>query len=189
MDRKLLVATYDANVLYPAALRDLLVRLGATSLVQVKWTEEILDEMVRTIIRAHPYLQDKIKRTRVLMKRHLPVAMVSGYEEWIPRLKLPDPDDRHVLASAIHSNSEIIVTNNLKDFPQEVLDSYGIVAKNADDFIHYLLGINPNLVIKTIREQASDLKRYPKTFEEVLCYLGAKHLPRSADSINQYLFK
>ena len=185
----MLVATYDSNVLYPAALRDLLVRLGATNLVQVKWTEEILGEMVSSIVRNRPYLQDKIKRTRVLMKRHLPTAMVSGYEKWIPNIQLPDSDDRHVLASAIHSNSEIIVTNNLKDFPQETLDIYGIEAKNADDFIFLLFGINPNLVIKTIREQASDLKRYPKTFEEVLYDLGVKHIPRSVASINQYIFK
>ena len=37
------VVLYDANVLYPSTLRDLLIRIAAAGLVQAKWTEQILD--------------------------------------------------------------------------------------------------------------------------------------------------
>jgi hypothetical protein len=41
------IAVYDANVLYPNTLRDLLIRIAQLPhLVQAKWTEEILDEVI-----------------------------------------------------------------------------------------------------------------------------------------------
>lgn len=42
------VVIYDANVLYPSTLRDVLIRLAQTGLVQAKWTETILDETFRS---------------------------------------------------------------------------------------------------------------------------------------------
>jgi len=45
------IVVYDANALYPNTLRDLLIRVGQAGLVQVKWTNEILDEMLRVLCR------------------------------------------------------------------------------------------------------------------------------------------
>ncbi|MES9971967.1 MAG: PIN domain-containing protein [Candidatus Thiodiazotropha sp.] len=56
----------------------------------------------------------------------MPDCIVQNHEELIDLLELPDPNDRHVLAAAIMCQADVIVTNNLKDFPQEVMDQYHI---------------------------------------------------------------
>jgi hypothetical protein len=93
------VVIYDACVLYPAPLRDLLLRLGAKGLVRARWTDEILDECFRNILINRPDLDAaSLQRTRDLMNRAIPDVLVTGYEGLITGLDLPDADDRHVLA-------------------------------------------------------------------------------------------
>ncbi len=94
------VALYDANVLYPGSLRDLLVRLGQSRLFQAKWTEQILDEVFRAIVRNQPELGGKLVRTRELMTDAIADVSVGGYEPLVASIELPDPRDRHVLAAA-----------------------------------------------------------------------------------------
>ena len=90
------VVVYDACVLYPAAVRDLLIRLAASGLFQARWTDRILDECFRSIVAARPGLAGKLDRTRALMEAAIPAAVVTGYEPLVPTLTLPDEDDRHV---------------------------------------------------------------------------------------------
>jgi hypothetical protein len=88
---------YDANVLYPNTLRDLLIRISQAGLVQAKWTDEILGEMVRALGRNRPDIpSDTLERLRQLMNEAVRDCLVSGYEPLIDGLKLPDPADRHV---------------------------------------------------------------------------------------------
>jgi predicted nucleic acid-binding protein len=70
------------------------------------------------------------------MDMHVRDAKVTGYENLIENLTLPDPDDRHVLAAAIRCNADAIITSNLKDFPEQTLSSYGIDVIHPDDFIY-----------------------------------------------------
>lgn len=100
------VVVYDANVLYPATLRDGLIRVALTGLVQAKWTDEILDEVFRSLKTDRPDLEPaKLARTRMLMERAVRDCMVAGYKPLVDVLTLPDPDDRHVLAAAIRARS------------------------------------------------------------------------------------
>lgn len=69
------------------------------------------------------------------MDRAVPDALVSGYESLIEGLRLPNPDDRHVLAAAIKCNASVLVTFNLRDFPKDVLDIFDVEAMHPDDFI------------------------------------------------------
>src|SRR5436309_15327350 len=112
----------DACVLYPAPLRDLLLWLALLGLYRPRWTEMIHDEWMRSLLKERPDLtRDRLERTRDLMDKAVPDCLVAGYEGLIAGITLPDPDDRHVLAAAIHGNAEIIVTYNLKDFPTDTL--------------------------------------------------------------------
>ena len=96
------VVVYDACVPYPAPLRDFLIRLARTGLVQAKWSDEILDECFRAIGRERPELSaEALARTRRLMTEAIPDCMVSGHASLTGGLTLPDPDDRHVLAAAV----------------------------------------------------------------------------------------
>jgi hypothetical protein len=109
---------YDACVLYPAPLRDLLMRLALTDLYRARWTDMIHDEWTHSVLKQRTDLKaEDLKRTRSLMNAHVRDSLVTGFEHLIPSVELPDADDRHVVAAAIHGGASLIVTFNLKDFP------------------------------------------------------------------------
>jgi hypothetical protein len=54
--------------------------------------------------------RDQLARTRELMNLHAEDSLVTGFEELIESLQLPDPSDRHVLAAAIRAGAGVIVT-------------------------------------------------------------------------------
>ncbi len=119
------VVVYDANVLYPALLRNILILVAQRGIVQAKWTSQILDEAFSNLQKNRTDLDtEKLDRTRALVERSIRDANVTDYEELIGLIKLPDPNDRHVLAAAIKSHAQVIVTFNQKDFPPEVLSKY-----------------------------------------------------------------
>ena len=121
-----MIAVYDANVLYSAPLRDLLIRLAQAGLVRAKWTDAIHDEWIRNVVQNYPHLSaERLARTRTLMNDAVRDCLVAGYEDLIASLTLPDPDDRHVLAAAIRG-AGVIVTYNLADFPAETLARFDI---------------------------------------------------------------
>lgn len=120
-------AILDACVLHPAPLRDLLMHLALTDLFRAKWTDAIHEEWIRSVLENRLDLtREQLERTRQLMNAHVRDCLVTNYEDLIPVLTLPDPDDRHVLAAAIRSSADVIVTFNLGDFPPETLKKWGI---------------------------------------------------------------
>jgi PIN domain len=132
---------YDACVLYPSPLRSLLMYLAPTGLFRARWSAEIHAEWMRSVCRDYPDVtQAQVERIRDLMNDHVRDCLVTGYESLIPTLTLPDPDDRHVLAAAIHAGADVIVTANLADFPAAELSKYGVGARHPDDFISGLIG-------------------------------------------------
>ena len=133
-------ALYDACVLYPAPLRDLLLQLALTGLFRARWSATIHDEWTRNVLLDRPDLTAaQLQHTRALMDAAVPDALGAGYEKLIPSLTLPDPDDRHVLAAALRGRCDVIVTYNLKDFPAEILSADDIEAQHPDEFIGHLL--------------------------------------------------
>ena len=162
-------ALYDACVLYPAPLRDFLLRLAMTDLFRARWSDDIHDEWTRNVLAKRTDLKEEyLLRTRELMNKAVPDCLVTGYEAIIDGLTLPDPDDRHVLAAAIRSHTGVIVTFNLKDFPEAVLEEYGIEAQHPDEFIAHLLDLNPGAVCNAAKLQRQSLRNPPKTVEEFL---------------------
>jgi len=179
---------YDACVLYPAPLRDLLVRVAMTGIVRARWSETILDECFRSILAQRPELNpDALDRTRELMNRAVPDCLIGGFDDLIGGLALPDPDDRHVLAAAIRAGAQAIVTFNLKDFPPSVLSNYGIEALHPDDYVLDLLDLAPGAVCTAITKQASALRNPPMTVDQVLDLLRALGLVGSVAGLRSLL--
>lgn len=117
----MVVATvvYDANLLYPAPLRDFLIRLAKSGLVRARWTDAIHDEWIRNLLRNRPDLTtEQLERTPRPDEPAVPDCLVTGHEKLIDKLTLPDPDDRHVLAAAIRAKANTILTVNTRDFPR-----------------------------------------------------------------------
>jgi len=168
---------YDACVLYPAPLRDLLMHIAVTDLYRAKWTDAIHDEWTRNVLRDRPDLKrEQLQRTRDLMNSHARDCLVTGYERLINAVTLPDPDDRHVLAAAIRAGADIIVTFNLNDFPEKYLMPYGIEAQHRDDFLTFQLDFAPNIVCAAARRHRVSLKNPPKDVDEYLATLEAQGL-------------
>jgi predicted nucleic acid-binding protein len=161
------VALYDANVLYPSTLRDLLIRIAQTGLVQAKWTDRILDGVFRNLKRKRPDLKPhNLDRTRHLMGAAVRDSKVVGYEPLIAALELPDPDDRHVLAAAIRARAQVIVTFNLRDFPQGQLSPWDIEAKHPDAIIEAQVDLGPPVVYAAVRQIADSWRKPPGTIDD-----------------------
>lgn len=147
---------YDACVLYPSVTRDLLIRVAIEGRVQAHWSEQILDEMFRTLKINRPDLDPaNLNRTRVLMTEALPDAMTTGYEPLVDALTLPDPDDRHVLAAAIRTGSQVIVSNNIRDFPAASLAPLGVESRSADHFLVNQFHLSTETMRRIVREIAA----------------------------------
>ena len=178
---------YDACVLYPAPLRDFLMRLAMTDLYRARWTDMIHDEWTRNVLKRRADLKPAdLDRTRHLMNAHVRDSLVVGFEHLIPSVNLQDPDDRHVVAAAIHGGANLIVTFNLKDFPAESLKCYNLVAQHPDDFILDLLDLHPARVCEAASKHRRSLKNPPKTADEYLDTLLKQGLTQTVGSLRQW---
>jgi len=124
----------DTNVIYPIEIRDLLFWFAFYELFTPKWSKHIFTEW-KAVMKRKGVSDKEINKRIGWANKAFPDAMVTNYESLIEGLALPDPDDRHVLAAAIKTNANLIVTNNIKDFPKNYLANYGLSAKKADDFL------------------------------------------------------
>lgn len=178
------IALYDSCVLYPAPLRDLLMHLALTDLYRAKWTNAIHEEWIRNVLTNRPDLnKSQLERNRDLMNLHVRDCLIEGYEKLINVLKLPDADDRHVLAAAIRSSASVIVTFNLKDFPTEILKEFGIEAQHPDLFLTHLLDLSPQTVCAAIRRLRIGLKNPQVGQERYLEILKAQSLIHTAENL------
>lgn len=179
-----LIVLYDACVLYPAPLRDLLMQLAMTGLYQAKWTERIHEEWITNLLYKRPDLsRNFLEKTKDLMNSHAGDCLIYDYEDLIPALNLPDKDDCHVLAAAIKACVSIILTYNLKDFPCTVLQHYKIKAQDPDSFIINLLDLHPEKVQQSIQLHRKRLKNPPKSVEEYLKTLEEQKLYRTVKKL------
>ncbi len=140
----------DTNVIYPIEIRDLLFWFAHYDLFTPKWSNHIFDEWADVMERKGITEEEVKKRTNVANKA-FPDALVINYEPLIQGLTLPDEKDCHVLAAAIKINANVIVTNNLKDFPLDYLTTFGLVAKSADDFIADIIDLNHDKAVEAFR--------------------------------------
>ena len=184
MEPSTIGVVYDACVLYPAPLRDLLMWLGVSGRFQARWTAQIHDEWKRNLLRKRPDISAaQLDRTSALMDQAIPDARVAGYESLIAGLHLQDPDDRHVLAAAIHCRASVIVTFNLRDFPAASLAPLRIEARHPDAFIEQLFDLDPAVVIESARRQRATLKTPPMTVERYLDTLRLQGLVQTVEAL------
>lgn len=180
-------ALYDACVLYPAPLRDFLMRLALTDLYRARWTDRIHDEWINALLKNRTDLdREKLERTRSLMNESVRDCLVSGYDSLIEPLELPDSNDRHVLAAAIRTRAHVIVTFNLDDFPEDYLAQYGIAAQHPDEFITHLLDLSPAAVCAAAKRQREGLQSPPKSVDDFLSSLANQHLPETVMRLAEY---
>lgn len=182
----LYTAILDANVLYPFSVRDLLLSLAHEGLFHARWTPHIQDEWVRNLMMDRPELDEaKLRNLVEKMARAIPDGSVLGYEPLISNLRLPDPNDRHVLAAAIAGQADTIVTFNLKDSPAKVLEQFGIEAVHPDDFVLNQLDLRQVSGLEAIKKMRARLKNPPMTAAELINMLERSQLPLTAAKLRE----
>lgn len=180
-------AIYDACVLYPTAVRDILVQLATTNLFRARWTHKIQDEWVRNLLEQRPDLdRDRLARTQSLMNSAVRDCLVIGYEPLIDAIELPDPADRHVVAAAVKAGADVIVTYNLKDFPKEALKPHGIEAQHPDVFLTHALDLSAGLVCEAVRKCRLRNKRPPTSVDEYFTLLQRRELTQFVSELREF---
>jgi hypothetical protein len=178
-------AVLDTCVLYPYSLRDTLLRFAEAEFYAPLWSKQILDEMERNLV-ANGAKPENIARTRELMMDAfdgacVPTASISAIEGSMTNHE----GDRHVLAAAVCSNAEVVVTANLKHFPPESTEPHGVEAQHPDEFLEYLFDLDRQLSLALIQQQADDQTRPPITVEELLTMLANAGVPRFAQLVRE----
>jgi predicted nucleic acid-binding protein len=176
----------DTNVIYPIVTRDILFWFAHYDLYTPKWSVHIFDEWRKVMITKGVPPEEIDKRVEMANKA-FPDALVQNYTPLISQLVLPDEKDRHVLAAAIKTNANLIVTNNLKHFPEDYLHTFGLNAKSADDFLTDIIDLNQKQAIHAFKEMVLN-KKNPKLDEfAVLEQLRKAGLKETADYLHKCL--
>lgn len=177
-------AVLDACVLVPISLADTLLRLAERGLYQPLWSVRILEEAQRDVAHVHPDLDpERIGRRFTDLDAAFVDSCVRGWEPLVDAITLPDPDDRHVVAVGIRGSASAVVTANLQDFPEVVLEAVGMHPVHPDDFLLDQLDLAPREVHEVIREQAAATRAPRQSPDEVLSALGRAGVGRFAEAV------
>lgn len=144
----------DACVLIPMPLADTLLRLAeAPRLYLPRWSQRIIDEVTRNLITKWDMAPEQARRRESELRRHFPEAWVEGYEPLIEAMT-NDPGDRHVLAAAVRSHAELIVTYNRRHFPAVAVQPLEIDIQGPSSFLRGLYDLDAGLFVGKLHEQA-----------------------------------
>jgi len=183
----LYTAILDANVLYPAGIRDILLQPAVYDLYRPKWSPDIFREWMRADRRnREDHNPIKVRRTQKDLESFFFDALIVGYELLIDDLDLPDKDDRHVLAAAIYGDCDFIITKNIGDFPAELLEPYGIEALSPDEFLVMLSEIYPHDIIDSVRAVLEKLKNPVYNVDTYLAMRLQDGLVETVSFLRQY---
>ena len=166
-------AVLDACVLYPVSVADALLSLAVTGLYAAKWSISIEDEWMRSLERRRPDLQGRLGSRRDDMRAAVPDWEVPApaWQAIAGGLRLPDAGDVHVLAAAVAGHADCIVTSNLKHFPADALEPYGIEAIHPDDFLVAQIDLEEVIALAAFRDMRARKKNPaldPEAFAQAL---------------------
>ncbi len=182
------ICVLDTNVIYPIEIRDLLFWFAHDDLFIPKWSKHIFDEW-EIVMKRKGVSEKEIKKRINWTNLAFPDALVENYELLIDNLELPDPKDCHVLAAAIKTNANIIVTNNLKDFPEKYLENFGLEVKSADDFLTEMVDLNQEMAVNSFRKLVMN-RRNPNLDEyQVLDSFRRNGLTNTANYLHVLILK
>lgn len=170
----------DACVLYPYAVRDVLLQAAEAGLYQAYWSATILEEATRNLVADGRMRPERAQRLVDTMAEAFPESWVDDYEDLIPAMR-NDPKDRHVAAAAVKAGAQVIVTSNLKDFQR--LPS-GMEAQSPDEFLCHLFDLDPDVLVAAL-QQICDRNTHPP--KEIRALAIATGLSKFIAMVNDHL--
>jgi predicted nucleic acid-binding protein len=180
-------AVLDACVLYSSAIVDSLMSIAVTGIYAAKWTEKIEEEWINSLEKNRPDLVGKLTTRRDAMREAVPDWEIQkdAWNSIINSIKLPDENDRHVLAAAIVGHADCIVTKNQKDFPSDILDRYGIDVLDPDEFIINQWDLESVIVMTAFKNMRARRKKPTESVEDFARALEKNGLPLTAQKIRE----
>lgn len=172
-------AVLDTSVLFPFYLRDTLLRVAAKGLYRPLWSQHILDELKRALVKKSQLKPPDVDRVVGGITTAFPDAAVGSYERLIDQVEVGDRDDRHVLAAAMTGGADVIVTANIRDFPLNCEEVFGVGIQSAEEFLLERLQEDFDRVTQALKEQVDAYTRSPRTVEELLERLGLGRFGRA----------
>jgi predicted nucleic acid-binding protein len=164
-------AVLDACVLYPTVLREILQGAGEAGLYQPVFSDRILREWVLATAKLGPAAPAIAEGEAATLRAAFPRGLMRAHPEIEARLLLPDPNDVHVLATAIASGADAIVTFNAQDFPGHILAAEGTTRRDPDGFLWELQSRHPEAlarIVETVRAKAEAISGQPVALKALL---------------------
>jgi hypothetical protein len=185
-------ALADACVLAGALKRNLILSLAKADFFRVRWSQPILDETQKAIEEILVGKGDeqsvaKAQKARAAMEAAFPEACVETHDDIITIPDFRDPKDLHVVVAAVKTKAAIIVTDNIKHFPDTVLSRYALFARTADDFIADAIDLDQPRALTTIEAMRQRLHKPELTHEALLLRMEATGLIATADLLRPSL--
>jgi hypothetical protein len=182
------VAVFDACILYPFHLRNILVQAAVDGLVEARWTDEIHNEWIRSLAVRRPAIPlVQLQKVHRLLDDLLPAARVTKYEHHVAAANLPDPDDRHVVAAAMAAGAAVILTWNLRDFPVKELKKFGLHRETPDAFLSGLYDDVPELMIASLANARRNLTKTQVSAADFPGVLTRQRLFQLAKQVQKHL--
>ncbi len=173
----------DTCVLYPAHLRDTMLRLAELGLYRAQWSRDILGELERSLVGAG-VARRSVSHLLEQMTVTFPDASVLGYRALIPAMP-SDDKDHHVLAAAVRADAAAIVTFNVRDFPSESIDPFQVEVIDPDTFLLDQLDLSPRAVLEQLELQAAANRREPTSVPALLDAPSRGGVTRFADEVRR----
>ena len=156
---KVLRVVLDACVLYPTVMREVLMGAATEGLYAPLWSARLLEEWARAAARRGPEDEARARGEVATLRARWPRAEVAVADGALARLWLPDPDDVHVLATAVAGSADAILTSNAKDFPRGVLAEEGLVRLDPDHFLAGLAEAAPEAMARVVGASVAEASR------------------------------
>ncbi|WP_299282124.1 RSP_2648 family PIN domain-containing protein [uncultured Tateyamaria sp.] len=168
----------DANVLYPTVMREVVLGVARAGLFTPQWSPRILEEWARAAAKLGPEGAAQARSEVAMLNAAWPGAEVRHPPELENRLWLPDPNDVHVLASAIAGSSDAIMTVNAKDFPCHILTEEGLVRVDPDSYLQGCVEANPDRVVPVAHAVLAEARRLSGEDWTLRALMKKARLPR-----------
>lgn len=175
----------DACVLYPTVMREILLGVAAQGAYTPVWSKRILEEWARAAVKLGPEGEFQARSEIALLGTRWPSAIVPANEGLEKRLWLPDPADIHVLASAISSSADGVITVNAKDFPRQILAEEGLSRTDPDNFLLGIFKAQPEMVSGVVEKVRMEAERLSGKPWDIRSLLKKARLPRLAKALSQ----
>ena len=175
----------DACVLFPTVLREITLGVAKTGAFRPLWSARILEEWRRAAEKRGPRDAEIAGVEIALATAAFPEAEVRYSTATEDRLSLPDPDDRHVLAAAVDSGANEILTLNIKDFPGNILAREGVLRRHPDEFLFELWAEDTSAIAGVVEDVLGRARGHGIDTSNPRALLKKARLPRLGKALFQ----